>query len=483
MQSSFGLLATLTTVGLWTTLTACASLGPAAEGAVSANLEIEEMQNKIVLLNIARTSLRRPPTYTTLSSVAGKVRPTGGISLAIPFGPNLSAGGTGTATLSAQANDAPTVTLSPLETQEFYNGIMSPIKKETIDFYVQQGFSRALLFNLFFSRIEVDDGSKIKVYRNYPGNDDDIIGFQRLVNQLINDGLTTETVSSKSTPYGPLRTADEVKELDAVANAAKAELVITEVAPCALEAADWIALIQRRKVAGPENPKRAAEAHEKLKKACKENTAPHHVVLLHFPGAPTSFYRVEKPGGKASARFCFAEKPRDDALRCKEKPKSPASAASDDGGRFTVEQEQDAANEKRKPTYAFVLRSTDAVLYYLGEVARRQLYPDPVGGKIQDKRAVAFHYKRGFGLPSSSCWEAAQDGDPPCYPIVTVRDNDVHDAFVSVGYDGRTYTVPARREETIDRSSQVFSIVVQLLALHKSAKDIPQTSILQVVNP
>jgi hypothetical protein len=548
MRRHSRLWATLTCFAFAAVLGGCASVDPSGEGAVSANLEIEEMQNRVVLLNIARTSMRRPPVYTTLSSVSGKVRPTGGLTLAIPFGPNLAGGGTGTATLSAQANDAPTVSLTPLDTQEFYQGIMNPVKKETIDFYVQQGFSRALLFNLFISRIEIEsaDGKKIDVYRNYPTNDADMIAFQNTLNLLINEGLTTESISSKATAYGPLRTADEVRALGPVASAAKSELVITEVAPCAITLSEWGELIASRKasiapsVAATPEQTRLEVAHKSLDDICKEAAKQEkpvalQVVAQHFLGIPATLYRVEKPGGKSSARFCMADSSKG-GLRCTKKPKSAASDESNDvavassalNKRLPPPSEapppeappreapppsnpgSDKKGEKNKPQeperkdkVLLVLRSTDGVLYYLGEVVRRQLDPDyivcpktgsqpeaclnpspdaPPGMYQPDPRSVAYQYQRDSQLPTQSCWDPENPKEARCVPILTVREGDTFDAFVSVNYDGRTYAVPATRDGR-DRSSQVFAIVAQLLALHKSAKDTPQSSILQVINP
>lgn len=528
MQSRSFLTAVLTVVLAATALMGCSSLAPAGPGAVSVNLEVEDMQNKIALLNIARASMRRPPVYTTLSSVAGKVRPTGGLTLTVPFGPNLAGGSTGTAGLSLQANDAPTVTLSPLDTQEFYQGIMTPIKKETIDFYVQQGFSRALLFNLFISRIEVENpDNTIQVYRNYPGRDAEMIAFQGTLNELIRLGLTTELVAGKASAFGPLRTADEVRDLRAVASAAKSELSITEVAPCAVGEAEWRDLIARHKVKRPRGGKGIGETHAALQKKCTEgdNKVPQEVVTSYFPSSPAAFYRVEKPGGKMSVRLCFGDPSPTGGLRCSDKYKPGAvtteTSATTQTGIETVslpagtlknrmpplpneqrsrppstppvattpaEKEKEKEKEKEQKI-SLVVRSTDAVIYYLGEVMRRQLYADGVESPDSEERAVAYHYLRGSGTPDRSCWETPEPNDPPCVPMLEVDTGEADDAFVSVDYDGQTFSIPSGRhardsnDASRDRSSQVIAIVAQLLALNKSAKDTPQTSILQVVNP
>jgi hypothetical protein len=51
---------------------------------------------------------------------------------------------------------------------------------------------------------------------------------------------------------------------------------------------------------------------------------------------------------------------------------------------------------------------------------------------------------------------------------------------VSVMYNGTTYSVPHDRE-TGGRSSQIFELVKQVLALNTSAKQLPSTTVISVV--
>ena len=69
---------------------------------------------------------------------------------------------TATASANASLSGAATFTVPILDTQEFYQGILTPIPLQAFDYYLQQGFPPELLFDLFVLKIEVtrlDDGS------------------------------------------------------------------------------------------------------------------------------------------------------------------------------------------------------------------------------------------------------------------------------------------------------------------------------------
>ena len=103
-----------------------------------------------------------------------------------------------------------------------------------------------------------------------------------------------------------------------------------------------------------------------------------------------------------------------------------------------------------------VLRSPQGILYYLGEIAREQLMGEP--------NAVLL--KGGI-------------------PLFVVRRNDSRaktPAHVALDFMGLTYYIPAKADaDHVDldrdpgRSMQSLSLLAQLLALHKSAKDLPTT--------
>lgn len=522
-------------------LSGCASVDGFADHAVRTNIEVERTQNEILLLNIVRSSKRHPPVYTTLQSVTGNARPSAEMSLAIPFGPGAGANSLG---LGLKGHDGPSVTAGPLDTQEFYQGIMTPIKPAIIDFYVQQGYTKSLLFNLFFNRIELKQGGKVVVFRNYPGDDKDLEPFQFLLERLIRLGLTTERASEDATVYGPLLTKTEADALGELASAAKAGLEVNQVTLCDMTADDWQGLVARgkttitrslRKKAARDKKPAVEMAAEEIEAKCKEDgfdksTAASFVRTL-FKNPPAIAYRVEKPGTETKARFAFdanqnyyktiekhAEKasfelraqlsdlsagPKSDALRI-----TIALLA----GNNAVKRKLKDFNDKKPIEIAIVPRSTDGVIYYLGELVRRAHDPDRTWNGSADvasgRFVVGYHYgltstpaddspkvdftklehqcqfKAGEENEGGKWYEEGKWNDANCVPVFWV-DTHATDGFVSIDYEGKSYAVPSGTITNVrsERVSQVMGILAQLVALNKSAKDTPATSVLNVVNP
>jgi hypothetical protein len=147
-------------------------------------------------------------------------------------------------------------------------------------------------------------------------------------------------------------------------------------------------------------------------------------------------------------------------------------------------------------TLSIYTRSTEGVLYFLGEVVRGELYPDRhiQPGKpprtIQIKIETSPHPKyplqpcdpNGAPLPGQGDQETV--GDFACQNlfVLDAAPGLVGSGVVSVSYNGMQYSVPS----DVDRAGKtmhVLSIVKQLLAVNMSAKSLPQTSIISVISP
>jgi hypothetical protein len=501
----------------------CATTEGVAESAINTNLELEQIQNKSVLLNTVRASLRRPPVYQTLSAVNASVRPAGDLTLAVPFGVNVSTANT--ATLSLKGNEGPKLTTAPLDTQEFYQGITAPIKVATIDFYLQQGYPRALLYNLFFSKIELRRGKEVVTVKNYPGDDIQLALFQSLIDRLIALGMTSEPVPGGASEYGPLRTGDQVTDLAATAAAAAAGLSISKRAKCEGEKkkdddcteAGHEDMYKITKSSAATSARLCFErtadtvSIEGLPHTCsrtgetKLNLNPAHLAVAFEVYQRECIAREEKrPGGKPAR--CNGAEIR--SLLCGEKDATAEAKARETAciegtvpAACSLNPDKNATNKKKNDAdcpqvnVSFVVRSTDGIIYYLGEIARRRLYPDPDARVQVAKRTIG--YRRGQKYDDAhevSCALKNEDGDewndPNCHAIFWVdQGTDLASGAISVDYEGTTFSVPGSvpkhgaAEHPGRRSSQIFGIVSQLLALNKAAKDQPNTSILNVVNP
>jgi hypothetical protein len=216
----------------------CAIVDNYSWRAVDYNKEAEQAQEEVLLLNIIRASMRRPMQFTALQSVTGSASVAGSVNAGAagtrqtPYvslfplsptaiapctvpGPQCLAQSTNNAisrlasqnlTGNASLSGSATFTVPVLDTQEFYQGILTPIPLQAFDYYLQQGFPPQLLFDLFVLKIEVtrlDDGTCRKfTFVNSVRDDLQFGQFQAFIDYLIGSGLSAERVTAV-TPYGP----------------------------------------------------------------------------------------------------------------------------------------------------------------------------------------------------------------------------------------------------------------------------------------
>ena len=67
-----------------------------------------------------------------------------------------------------------------------------------------------------------------------------------------------------------------------------------------------------------------------------------------------------------------------------------------------------------------------------------------------------------------------------CENLFVLESGLAPDAFYTVSYDGSTYSIPTDPARA-GRSLQVLELVKQLLALHTSAKQLPQSSVISII--
>lgn len=128
-------------------------------------------------------------------------------------------------------------------------------------------------------------------------------------------------------------------------------------------------------------------------------------------------------------------------------------------------------------------RSTEGIIYYLGEVVRRWLYPDyPDQGSFQVLVRYG-PYDRSIPYEPCKAYQRSKTDEYGCELVFGVNAEGAGpDAFLSVTYDGERYAI-GRDVAKFGRTYQVIDVVTQLLALHKSAKDLPATSVFTIVSP
>lgn len=117
-----------------------------------------------------------------------------------------------------------------------------------------------------------------------------------------------------------------------------------------------------------------------------------------------------------------------------------------------VATETEAADEKKPKIY---IRSPEAVLFFLGELAREEMEGRPPPQTLDSgSEKVPLFVVRSSATPPLS-------------------------AALSVEYEGKWYYIPSGAEG--GRSMHVLSLVNQILSLHKSRTELPSTSAVTVV--
>jgi hypothetical protein len=67
-------------------LASCTAVDEFSPRAITYNLAAERAQNQALLLNVVRSSVKRPMQFTTVQSVTGTASEAGTVQLTLPFG-------------------------------------------------------------------------------------------------------------------------------------------------------------------------------------------------------------------------------------------------------------------------------------------------------------------------------------------------------------------------------------------------------------
>lgn len=391
----------------------CATPNQFANAVVDANVSQELAHNRLVLLNIVRAYKRMPMHFSKMTAArvpVGIGNPT--FTMPTPFGPeSLVLKYDWSTQLGIQQG----VDSAPLDSQEFMRGITTPVSASTMIYYLDQGWPQQMILHLFVRSIEVfekRDGNDVLIERfvNYPQNRHRFAEFQKALQGLA--GCEIDAFSDRApTPYGPRFEADRLGNLEALAAARTADLRLSPV-----DADGQVVSKPEQKIAGYQLFRDIRFTSLKFAKSIVESGA------CQVPSGPAT-------GGVASSPTVLVNSP--------DKPQMLDKAAP--GQRTTV----------------FVLRSPEAMLYYLGEIGRLQL-----DGKAPD--TPRFNYG---GVRSESGTSDAV--------LFQLKREAGADSAVSVSHEGEMFSIP--RSTSGNRSMHVVSLMTQMLGLHNKGNEPPGT--------
>jgi hypothetical protein len=166
-------------------LTGCVGRPALRESVLGYDETVSALDQQILLLNIARLSLDRPPHFTVTSSIAATFHfeTSAGISGAIfePKGVDAL-----TLSLNSRAAENPTFSIVPISGQEFTQRILTPVGEDVLAFFMFQGVRIELLARLMGDAIEIltPDGRAERFYFNKVTLPDEYRTFRRIVLHL-----------------------------------------------------------------------------------------------------------------------------------------------------------------------------------------------------------------------------------------------------------------------------------------------------------
>lgn len=519
----------------------CAIVDDFSGRAVDFNLQAEQAQEQALLLNIVRASLRRPMQFTGLQSITGTANISGGSTLSIPFGEAThrpkGAVSPDIAGFSGTISGGPTFIVPVLDTQEFYQGILAPISLQVFDYYLQQGLPPSVLFDLFVSKIVITQGSGVNcretTFTNSVNDDVEFDQFQAILDMLLAAGLSTEHIES-STSFGPPIPEKDLVPQGSDSEGKQAASLIRAYADAAS------AGFKMRRGIGPQAGTYHLEKTQVSYRFCFADPGPESRHLLgridpalfcnHAKDrANENEEEVRNAGAGAACSLVPRANNRPTAIPGAAEPSEPGRP--DSGGNATfnfdlspaIRQVLDdrlsaaatitpeAANYAQRVSAATLIpgavsfkiqvRSTEGIMYYLGEVLRRHLYPEISIDAKTRLIQVATRVPRG-AMPKSACHdtgegrpsrktdlvylngttEAAPGDSYFCENLFVVDTGAILGSFISVSYDGTWYGLSSERERG-GRTYQVLELVKQILALNTSAKQLPATSVLVISQP
>jgi hypothetical protein len=486
--------------------------------AVDYNEFVAQTTNRQTLLNILRAREREPMHFTSFSRVLGTMKAGGTLglgaalngdagSLAMTDTSVTTSGGTGVVTSVADtASSVDTATFGATNftpsfgisvntgtdfdiavnaTDEFYRGILGPLKDSVVVHFLRQGFPADLLSHLVIGELrfyavfkkggkDIDNKGQewspgedkyghvlISAVRNAPDDEQEIEKFENAMNCR---NLTYSIVRRDKRSIG----LASVSDLSSVSPELIGKITSEGAAGHAYkynigESSDFgLALSERKectatiemllKDAGPriddfiediELPPRRPERAGCEDRSAPRRSTPRTVLRSKTLAEQSTDLETSSRDELSGAVHQFEAEDFLEPLLCSNR--IPAAYTGD----LVIE---------------ITLRSVEGILYYLGEYIRNpELSPKLYGAPCPAENGVA------------------------CIPVLVVaRKGEVPgETFADVLYRGTRYVVPlsgASINPVAGRSSQTISLVQQLLNLHRSSKDLPVTPLVRVAN-
>ncbi len=204
-------------------LAGCAGTERLDSAMATINQDYSRLQDEALLLNIVRRSASLPAHFTTVTTIRGRSRVYAGANLTVPFGGDAPSDFSFNPHMSVE--QGPGFDVSTQDNQEFYRGYIAPISTASLALMLRQDHAPELILSLFLESAHIQSPEGAERFYNNPSEPAEFERFQQLVNRLVDQGISMETVLLVS-PYGPELALEQAPSLDQLISARKENLLI-----------------------------------------------------------------------------------------------------------------------------------------------------------------------------------------------------------------------------------------------------------------
>jgi len=167
---------------LVSTLSACLSPIALDRAGMAYNESIADLASRQLLLNIARARYNQPIHFSGISNIAATFNFQANAGATPPL-----TGNNGTTLMpifGGAASENPTISIVPMEGEEFTRRLLTPLEENKMTLLLRQNIDVDLLLRLVALEFRVNEKGVERIYHNRPRNQEDYAMFRRVMLHL-----------------------------------------------------------------------------------------------------------------------------------------------------------------------------------------------------------------------------------------------------------------------------------------------------------
>ena len=208
-------------------LTACATPRQVADQTVDMSIAIDEANNRMLLLNVARAYYRAPMQFFRVNGLHGQAGP-GSLDLGLSV-PGQRFPLTYSVLPITYHQNQPSFDLTVLDSQEFMQGMTTPVSPRQMQYLLEQGWPFEMVFYLMVRKVVLkDDAGNLREITNYPENPAEFQRFTQFVDRVKHCMKVDE---DKGRDYGPTLTLQGNADPEKLAKTHTKELRLVTLSP------------------------------------------------------------------------------------------------------------------------------------------------------------------------------------------------------------------------------------------------------------